>query len=660
MTDPRSIAAAEAALKSGDRDEARRLYDRMAVGRGQPEIEARLAGIAHALGLADAAVRHMRHAAKARPGDAALLGNLGALLNAAGRADEARAPLERAIKLKPDFAAAHYNLGIVLARLGDPNAAAASYQRAIALDPRHAGAHLNLANLLSEARLYGDAVGHYRLSLAARPQPGAWISLGNTLKEQGYWQEARQAYQQALALRDNDGARIKAATVLPLVPQSEQEIAHSRADFAQGVDALLQRKLAIADPAREVGSTHFALAYQGGNDKDLAVASARLFASACPTLLHTAPHCRDGAPRGEKLRVGFCSRFLRDHSIGRLMLNLIRHMATTGRYEVFVFTFPQPGDAVWDEIARHAVEAVRIPAALAEARAAIAERRLDVLVYPDIGMEPMTYFLAFARLAPVQCVTWGHPVTTGIPAVDYFLSCDAAEPPDGQDHYSETLVRLGGLPMSYRRPPRPDPMKDRATYGLPVDAHLYFCAQNLFKIHPALDRPFAEILARDPQGRLLLLHGGDPHWAELLLGRYRAVMGDAADRVIVLPRQSHADYMNLLALSDVSLDSLPFSGGNTTYQALAMGTPVVTLPGKFLRGRLSLAIYAKAGVMDLVAKDAGDYVTLALRAANDRAWRADVMARIEAASGVIFDDREYLMDVERFLARVVPSGARGP
>lgn len=660
MTDPKSLAAAEAALKSGNPDEARRLYARMAARRGQPEIEARLAGIAHALGLADAAVQHMQHASKARPGDAAMLGNLGALLNAAGRADEARAPLERAIKLKPDFAAAHYNLGIVLARLGDPNAAAASYQRAIAIEPRHAGAHLNLANLLSEARLYADAVRHYRLSLAARPQPGAYISLGNTLKEQGYWKEARQAYQQALALRDNDGARIKAATVLPLVPESGQEIAQSRADFARGVDALLHRKLAIADPAREVGSTHFALAYQGGNDKELAVASARLFASACPALQFVAPHCRDGAPRSGKLRVGFCSRFLRDHSIGRLMLNLIQHMATTGRYEVFVFTFPQPGDAVWDEIARHAVEAVRIPAELAEARAAIAERRLDVLVYPDIGMEPMTYFLAFARLAPVQCVTWGHPVTTGIPAVDYFLSCDAAEPPDGEDHYSEKLVRLGGLPMSYRRPAPPAPMKDRAVYGLPADAHLYFCAQNLFKIHPELDRPFAEILSRDPQGRLLLLHGGDPHWAELLLGRYRAVMGDAVDRVIVLPRQSHADYMNLLALSDVSLDSLPFSGGNTTYQALAMGTPVVTLPGNFLRGRLSLAIYAKAGVMDLVAKDAGEYVALALRAANDRSWRAEVMGRIEAASGVIFDDREYLMDVERFLARVVPSGARGP
>lgn len=652
MSDPKSLSAAEAALKAGKRDEARHLYDKMIQKRVALDAEPRLAAIAHALGLADAAVEHMRRASQARPADAALLGNLGALLNTSGKLEEARRCLERAIVLKPDFVSAHYNLGIVLGRIGDPNAAARAYERAIQLDPKHAGAHLNLANLLSEAKVYGEAVKHYRLSLAARPLPAALVNLGNALKEQGYWTESRQAYEQALALGDNDGVRIKAAMAMPLVPVSAAEIDAARAAFSVALAALEARPLRIRDPMREVGSTLFALAYQGGNDKPLAEAMARILARACPDLLFTAPHCADARSPGAKLRVGICSRFLRDHSIGRLMLNLIQHLAATGRYEVFIFSFNKQPDAVSAEIASHAAEVVALFADLDRARQEIAARRLDVLFYPDIGMEPMTYFLAFARLAPVQCVTWGHPVTTGIPTVDYFLSCDAAEPPDGDDHYSEKLVRLGGLPMSYRRPPRPDPLKDRAAYGLPPEARLYFCAQNLFKIHPELDRPFMEILRRDPEGRLLLLHGGDPHWAKLLLGRYRSIAPDLLDRVIVLPRQSHDDYMTLLALSDVSLDSLPFTGGNTTYQALAMGTPVVTMPGQFLRGRLSLAIYDKAGVTDLVAKDLDDYVALALRAAQDRAWRADVMARIEAKSDVIYDDPEYLVDVERFLARV--------
>lgn len=652
MSDTKSLAAAEAALKAGARDEAKRLYEKMTQNRASLDAEPRLAAIAHALGLADAAVDHMRRASQARPTDAALLGNLGALLNTAGKLDEARSCLERAIVLKPGFVQAHYNLGIVLGRLGDPNAAARAYERAIRLDPKHAGAHLNLANLLSEAKVYGEAVKHYRLSLAARPLPAALVNLGNTLKEQGYWKESRQAYEQALALGSNDGARIKAAMSMPLVPESVAEIDAARADFAAALESLEARPIRIGDPMREIGSTLFALAYQGGNDRPLAEAMARLLAKACPSLLYVASHCNEPRAPGAKLRVGICSRFLRDHSIGRLMLNLIQHLATTERYEVFIFSFNKQPDAVSAEIASHAAEVVTLFAELDQARQEIAARRLDVLFYPDIGMEPMTYFLAFARLAPVQCVTWGHPVTTGIPTVDYFLSCEAAEPAEGDEHYSEKLVRLDGLPMSYRRPPRPVPRKDRDAYGLPSAARLYFCAQNLFKIHPDLDRPFLEILRGDPKGRLLLLHGGDPHWAELLLGRYRALGPDLLDRVIVLPRQSHDDYMNLLALADVSLDSLPFTGGNTTYQALAMGTPVVTMPGRFLRGRLSLAIYAKAGVTDLVAKDLDEYVALALRAAQDRAWRDDVMARIEARAGAIFGDQAYLADVERFLAAV--------
>lgn len=652
MNDPKALAAAEAAIRSGKRDEARRLYDKLAEKRSTPDAEARLGALAHALGLAEAAVEHMRRASGARPTDVALLGNLGALLNAAGKLEEARNCLERAIVLKPGFVSAHFNLGIVLARIGDPNAAARCYERAIQLDPKHAGAHLNLANLLSEAKVYDAAVKHYRLSLAARPHPAALVNLGNALKEQGYWKESRQAYEQALSLSPSDGVRIKAATAMPLVPESAEEIDAARQSLTAALQALEARPLTIADPMREIGSTLFALAYQGGNDKPLAQSMARILAKACPALLFTAPHCAAPREAGGKLRVGICSRFLRDHSIGRLMLNLIQHMAATGRYAIFIFSFNRQPDAVSAEIARYAAEVVTLFANLDEARREIAARRLDVLFYPDIGMEPMTYFLAFARLAPAQCVTWGHPVTTGIPTVDYFLSCDAAEPADGDAHYAEKLVRLGGLPMSYRRPPRPDPLKDRAAYGLPLDARIYFCAQNLFKIHPELDRAFLEILRRDPQGHLLLLHGGDPHWAALLLGRYRAIAPELLDRVIVLPRQSHQDYMNLLAISDVSLDSLPFSGGNTTYQALAMGTPVVTLPGQFLRGRLSLAIYAKAGVTDLIANDLETYVTLSLRAAQDRPWRADVMARIEAAAGVIFEDQEYLADVEGFLAKV--------
>ena len=97
-------------------------------------------------------------------------------------------------------------------------------------------------------------------------------------------------------------------------------------------------------------------------------------------------------------------------------------------------------------IGQSAERAERLSGALDVARRQIAAAELDIVFYPDIGMEALTYFLAFARLAPVQCVTWGHPVTTGIPALDYFVSSELLEPDGAEAHYAERLVRLPRLP----------------------------------------------------------------------------------------------------------------------------------------------------------------------------------------------------------------------
>ena len=116
-------------------------------------------------------------------------------------------------------------------------------------------------------------------------------------------------------------------------------------------------------------------------------------------------------------------------------------------------------------------------------------------------MEPQTYYLAHARLAPVQCVTWGHPLTTGIETIDYFLSSADLEPPHADDHYTEKLVRLSHLTNYYYRPDPPALTKSRSDFGFADEDHVYLCPQNLFKLHPENDVVFGEILRRDPRRR---------------------------------------------------------------------------------------------------------------------------------------------------------------
>lgn len=574
------------------------------------------------LGDASGALRHFAASAAAVPGWSRPVVRLADLLRTAGRHQDAQV----------------------------------AYARALEIDPSDAPVHVRLGNMLSEGRDFAGAIAHYEQAAAARPD---WylphLNRGNALAAAGDLDAARAAYDTALTAGGPAAIRIRRDLLLPVMATSadDYEVAHDR--YCRALDVLEADPPLIGDALVETPASKFFLAFHGKNDRQPQERLARIYRAGSPSLDWTAPHCRTTRRRPGPRRIAFVSRFLFDHSIGRLCLGLLRRLAARADCQILFFeTAPAPADPVHEEVRRLAVHGELLPTDLQAARERVAAAAPDVVFYPEIGMDPVAYFLAFARLAPVQCVTWGHPMTTGIPAIDYFLSCDAAEPDGADAHYSETLVRLRGLPSSYGRPSRPEPERPRSDFGLDDGTTVYFLAQSLFKVHPAMDACLAGILRGDPKGRILLLEGHDPNWGGILRRRFRTSVGPDAARMVFLPRQSHEDYMRLLTLADVSLDSFPFGGGNTTYQALAMGTPVVTLPGAQLRGRLSLAIYDRMGMTDCVARDAGDYTAIALRLGTDASFALLVGRRIAEGCSRIFDDLVFLEEAERFLMTAAP------
>src|SRR5206468_4728113 len=128
--------------------------------------------------------------------------------------------------------------------------------------------------------------------------------------------------------------------------------------------------------------------------------------------------------------------------------------------------------------------------------------QLHILVFLDIGMFPPATQIAALRLAPVQCCSWGHSVTSGLPTMDYFLSGDAMEPPDGANHYSEKLIRLPGFGLAYEKIDIPSQPKTRGEFGIPLEALVYVSLQSLFKYLPRYDHIFAEIARSVPHGKL--------------------------------------------------------------------------------------------------------------------------------------------------------------
>mgnify|MGYP001586303447 CR=1 FL=1 len=191
---------------------------------------------------------------------------------------------------------------------------------------------------------------------------------------------------------------------------------------------------------------------------------------------------------------------------------------------------------------------------------------------------------------------------------------------------------------------------------MPDDKRLYVCPQSLYKFHPDLDGVMGGILRADPDGLIVLLEGALRKWTELLLKRLQAAIPDVVQRIRFVPRLASGEFMHLLAVSDVMLDPLHWSGGSTSLQALALGLPVVTLPGEFMRGRVTYGCYRQMGLMDCVAFTTGEYVDIAVRLGADSAWREQVKAKILAANHVLFENRDAIRAFERFFREAVAKG----
>ena len=492
---------------------------------------------------------------------------------------------------------------------------------------------------LMEASQYDAAAAAYRRAIEMKPSCGAaWANLAFLTADRGQTEAGRQLYWEAYRHQPSPQLRIVQATVLPPVFRDREHVAEAHQRFSGEVAKLVADGVTM-DPTRTTTPSYFFLAYQGYNDRDLM----SQLASLAPSSLRNSR--RRKRKSGQRIRLGFVSQYLCDHTIGKLNVGIIEELDRQ-RFEVVVLSTATREDAVAQRLRKAADRFIEVPHEISHALDVVAEQDLDILHYPDIGMAPFTYGLAHSRLAPVQTATWGHPVTTGLPTIDCFISCKEAEPPGSQSHYTEKLVLLPRLNVCLDVPQRAGPSRSRNYFHLADTAHVYACPQMLFKFHPDFDEAIAGILRGDKRGILVVLESKYPEWKQLLLDRWSQVMPDIIERIHFLRQMPHSDFLELLACADLMLDPFPFGGGHSSYEALAIGLPVVTLPGEFLRGRLTYAMYRQMGYADAVAASRKEYVSTALHLGTDKKENAKARAAIAERGGVLFEDTAIVRDLE--------------
>lgn len=618
-----------------------------------------------ALGREAEAEQSYRKAIAIKPDYAEAHYNLGSLLRILGRYDEALESLDRAIALRPHYVKAHNNRGTVLEALDRDQDALAAYERALAINPRYGEARNNRGRVLCSLGRYEDALDNYnQIADFGQKQAEVYYRRGRVLLELNRNDEALEDFQRAIALKpDYAEARvIDCLGELAILYADEHEVIRRRAAYAEKLGRLADDigagRLA-GDLVKTFGTKQpFLLAYQGLPDRDLQAVYGAMLRRAVAAQYPDPPLPAPPAP-GEPVRIGIVSGFFYLHSNWKIPIKGWLSQLDRTRFKIFGYHVGTRSDSETAVAASLCDRFVNRPLDLAGWRREILADAPHVLIYPGLFMDMLSILLAAQRLAPVQCTSWGHPETSGLPTIDYFLSSDLMEPPNAQDHYTERLVRLPNLSIYYE-PLRLAPVVvERAEIGLRPNSVAFWCGQSVFKYLPQYDQVFPRIAREVPDCQFLFLrhNGGERNPVNQLflerLDRAFAAYGlRADDHCVMLPRLSQAQFVAAMGHCDAFLDSIGWSGCNSALESLPHNLPFITLAGKLMRGRHVVAILQMMGITETIAHTLDDYVAIAVRVANDKEARHALSRRIAENKEKLYRDRACIRFLEDFLDQV--------
>ena len=278
---------------------------------------------------------------------------------------------------------------------------------------------------------------------------------------------------------------------------------------------------------------------------------------------------------------------------------------------------------------------------------------LDVLLIPDVGMDGINRILSIHRLAPLQCLTWGHPVTSGSAHMDIYLSGSAMEPEDGQKNYREELVNLPGLGWNFEIPtaPKQDEYFNLAPYRN-KNGILLGSLQSLFKYLPSYDYVFIELLSNLANSSLCFISSGLEEQDQIMRNRILSKVGGQfsnGSTIHFLPRMKDASFISLFDQIDLNLDSLGWSGCNTSLRAMMMGCPTITYASELMRGRHTTAILHLLGLSNCVAASPKDYINLALELCNNQHQLLNIKKQILSNYTQLFNDNSCIQVLDKLL-----------
>ncbi len=572
----------------------------------------------------------------------------------------------KAIEADPDLVEAYYNLGVIYNALQDRSKAIIHLNKALALKPDIAECYTLLGMIRSGQNRFSEALVLLEQAIAINPNfTEAHFNMGLVWQQMGEHQRGLDCFQKAQVCNPGFApARWRNLLSLPMIYETREQIEPMRQKFSANLDQLVN-SIKLETP-HQIDyamqgihtATNFYLQYQGRNDLELQKKYGQLVHAVMAARYphRSQPLSMPPIDPGKKIKIGYVSSFMCEHTVGTFLSGWVENH-THSDFQIHCYHVGEKVDLMTEHFSAISHDFHHFPGDVEGAAARISSDRLHILVFADIGMNTATLQLAALRLAPVQCKGWGHPVTTGLPTIDYYLSSDLMEPENAVQYYSETLVRLPNLALCYRPPELPAQPITREALGIPEDRFVYLSPQSIFKYLPQHDEIYALIAKQVPDACFVFISNQSRFATQQFRQRLRVAFKlhhlDADKFCHFSSRLDFPGFLSLNLAADVLLDTFEWSGGKTTLEAISCGLPVVTCPGRFMRGRHAYAMLTMMGISDTIAHDQDEYRRIAVRLAMDQEYFTGVKEQIETQRHKLYHDMIFIRELEKFYQSAV-------
>ena len=529
--------------------------------------------------------------------------------------------------------AVYFNYAVALSKLGDHAGAINALRASISLKPDFYPPYINLGRALEDTGQLGSAVTE-------------WLALVNSLPNVNgdFVKHKLMALQQlgrVLEATNNDGAAEDAL-------RQSLEINASQSEVVQHWIALRQRQCRwpIVEGWEHVEAKalirHISPLSLANLADDPMFQLGRAYRYARDTIGIPIAPGRPGVANPKrrasgKLRIGYVSSDLREHAVGFGMTDVFE-MHDREQFEIYAYYCGISRSDPTQSRIKGSVDGWCDINGLSDQQAAhkIAEDRIDILIDVNGYTKDARTKVFALRPAPVAVNWFGFPGTMGSP-YHHYLIADPYIVPDGHDHYySEKVLRLPCYqPNDRKRPVAARPA--RKDEGLPEGAVVYCCLNGMQKITSAMFQAWMRILGQVPDSVLWLLGGPAPTNARLrLLAQQHGISGD---RLIFAGKKPNPEHLARYPLADVFLDTHPYGAHTTAADAMWMGVPVLTVPGRSFASRVCASVVRAAGVGDLICPTTDVYVTRAIEFGRSREKVAAAKERLSKnrATCVLFD-----------------------